>query len=267
MSICAGGGGAGVSRTGRLAALTNFLEPCFSCTAPARGRLVTDFLADPAGRSGAAFLRDIEQPSHYNGFNLLLAQVLPPSRESADGGVALSYFGNRDPVAGPLTLGPGIYGLGNQHLDTPWLKIQRGKHLLSELIRTHADDMDPADVFDGVLQDRRRFPEHRPGVWDHTFEADLSSIFSWHRPRHYGTRSACVVLVDRANRVTVCERSYGLDADGDLSPAVVTGERRLSFDIEFGPGSEHGPATGAPRRLQEEAAIREGAPGRRAVVA
>ena len=58
----------------------------------------------------------------YNGFNLLVGDVLPNDGD-ADAS-ALHYYSNR--LEQPAqSLAPGIYGLSNGFLDTPWPKVTR----------------------------------------------------------------------------------------------------------------------------------------------
>ncbi|MCX7058799.1 MAG: NRDE family protein [Proteobacteria bacterium] len=111
----------GVTRSGRFAALTNFRDPRERKTdAPSRGHLVSDFLAsdlDPrsyldAIRLGAA---------RYNGFNLLAGD--------ADG---VFCYSNRESTVQALS--PGVHGLSNHLLDTPWPKVVRGKRRLQQAL-------------------------------------------------------------------------------------------------------------------------------------
>jgi len=112
----AGGTWMGITRTGRFAALTNFRDPaCHKPDAPSRGRLVSDFLAGEA--SIDAYLDELA-PDGYNGFNLLLGD--------GEQLVAFSNVSNERHV-----LSPGIYGLSNHQIDTPWPKVSAGKTALA----------------------------------------------------------------------------------------------------------------------------------------
>lgn len=109
-----GGTWMGVTRTGRFCALTNVRDPGeMRSNAPSRGTLVTDFLTaadDPASSEPETHLvRLAATAAQYNGFNLLAA-----TRDQ------LWYAGNRGAAA--TALAPGIYGLSNALLDTPWPK-------------------------------------------------------------------------------------------------------------------------------------------------
>ena len=106
----AGGTWLGVSRRQRFAALTNFREGGRQLVdAPSRGALVADFLAaedDPETYLAALARRRAD----FNGFNLFVGD-----------GQRLGYYSNRGPE--PRWLAPGIYGLSNHLLDTPWPKL------------------------------------------------------------------------------------------------------------------------------------------------
>src|SRR6185312_409279 len=88
--------------------------------APSRGGLIPRYLSE--GASPAAFFGTFEADAPaYAGFNLLLAD-----RDS------LWYGCNRTDAAGTpadssfaRALPPGVYGLSNQFLDTPWPKLRR----------------------------------------------------------------------------------------------------------------------------------------------
>ncbi|MEJ2127347.1 MAG: NRDE family protein, partial [Woeseiaceae bacterium] len=112
----AGGTWLGVHRSGRFATVTNYRD----ADAPragleSRGHLVTAFLC--SGQSPLAFLRSIDVDA-YAGFNLLLSD-----------GDTLAYLSNRG--GGLQELPPGIYGLSNATLDTPWEKVERSKQRLA----------------------------------------------------------------------------------------------------------------------------------------
>ena len=120
-----GGTWMGLTREGRFAAITNYRDPARTAPAPrSRGELPLNFLL---GRQGAAsFLADVAaQAEAYAGFNLLVGDLN-----------SLWYFTNSLPADGrvPRCLEPGIYGLSNARLDTPWPKVALGKDRLSALL-------------------------------------------------------------------------------------------------------------------------------------
>ena len=111
----AGGTWMGVTRGGRFAAVTNYHDPAAGrrAGAPSRGALVGAFLT--GGEPAPEYLdRVVEEGRRYNGFCLL-----------AMDGETLAFASNRSP--GAMRLDPGVYGLSNHLLDTPWPKVTEGK--------------------------------------------------------------------------------------------------------------------------------------------
>ncbi len=103
----------GLARDGRFGIVTNFrdVDPP-PAGAPSRGELVPRYLRGPL--TADRYLADLEGTAQsYGGFNLLLG-----------GPQSLLYFSNRGD-APPRALAPGVYGLSNQWLDTPWPKLTR----------------------------------------------------------------------------------------------------------------------------------------------
>ena len=109
-----GGTWLGITKGGKFAAITNYRNPAnFMKDAPSRGKLVLDFLTErDSPRNYADAL--IKNSQLYNGFNLLL------SNQSE-----LYYFSNQ--MQKSVLLSPGIYGLSNHILDTPWPKVEKSK--------------------------------------------------------------------------------------------------------------------------------------------
>ena len=103
----------GVTRTGRLAAITNFRDPDAVIEgAPSRGFLVSDFLA--CTLSPQAYLERVRpQCNRCNGFNLIIGD----DRE-------LLYYSNRKGIIEKIE--PGVHGLSNHFLDTAWEKTTKG---------------------------------------------------------------------------------------------------------------------------------------------
>lgn len=186
-----GGTWLGITRAGRFAALTNFREPARNIVdAPSRGDLVQRFLA--GSQSPESFVAELAATAQrYNGFNLFFGDLDD-----------LWYGSNRGAAAHRLE--PGVYGLSNHLLDTPWPKVARGKSALSEALRTLPDET----ALFALLRDDRIASDAelpRTGV-SLEWERLLSSAFI--RSREYGTRSATVLLADRAGRLAFHEQGF-----------------------------------------------------------
>lgn len=188
-----GGTWLGLSEDGRVAMLTNVRSANPGPGRRSRGELTTRWLS--AGADREALVAGIAA-ADYGGFNLVIGDL-------ADG--QWSWISNRDP-ANPHTdhapalhqrhLGPGIYGLSNATLDTPWPKTQRLKHALAEAL-AHGDP-DPAPLT-RVLSDHQPSPEAElpsTGV-PCEIERALSSPFVDMAGRGYGTRSSLLMDVTR----------------------------------------------------------------------
>jgi len=187
-----GGTWLGITGGGRLAALTNYREPHAARKhAPSRGALASDFLKSETGAKD--YLERLRGAGlAYNGYNLLVG-------DPED----LYCYSNKSGEVARLV--PGIHGLSNHLLDTPWPKVVRGRNALAELAA--AGKVSLADLF-AVLADRAQAPDEQlpdTGV-GLEMERLLSSIFI--TSARYGTRCSTVLLIDRDGRMTLVERSF-----------------------------------------------------------
>lgn len=194
----AGGAWLGITRKGRIAALTNYRDPAsIKKDAPSRGNLVREYLSER--ENPLAFLAELERKAcRYNGFNLVVG-------DKED----LYWYSNRG--EGKHRLTPGIYGLSNRLLETPWPKVTRGKRLLSKLL---SDQKAPStDVLFNLLADRtipddKRLPDTGIGL---EWERMLSPIFI--TSEVYGTRSSTLIMINGKNHVTFTERVFDPASD------------------------------------------------------
>lgn len=188
---------------GRFGSVTNFRE--FGRrrrSAPTRGGLIPAFLTQP--RPANEFLQELETDAPgYAGFNLLLA----------DEG-ALWYASNRaDQFARALE--PGIYGLSNEFLDTPWPKVLRVKERFTALLQA-SDAKPPATLFEALfalLADREPAPAQAlPETTDLSPEWARKLSAPFVLDPVYGTRCSTVLGIGNDGAVTVAERRF--DASG-----------------------------------------------------
>jgi len=187
-----GGTWLGITRGGRFAALTNYREPLAARKdAPSRGGLVSGFLTSDKGAE--AYLERLRQEAaDYNGFNLLLGDP-----------EGLYCFSNKSDQV--VRLAPGIHGMSNHLLDTPWPKVVRGRDALARLVT--GGDFSREELF-AILADRTRPPDELlpdTGV-GLELERLLSSIFI--ASGRYGTRSSTLLLIDAHGELTFVERSF-----------------------------------------------------------
>jgi uncharacterized protein with NRDE domain len=208
----AGGAWLALDAVRRFGVVTNFrdLQPP-TPGAPSRGALIPAFLS---GSEGAGdFLHALEPAAAYSGFNLLLAD----ERE-------LWYASNRAAEFARL-LPPGVYGLSNHLLDTPWPKLARVRARFRTWL--DADDDPHGEQLLAMLSDRT--PAAPEGAAQSSglapeWERVLSAPFVLH-PR-YGTRCSTVVLLGRDGALYVRERCFAADGrpDGDTALDLPAGQ-------------------------------------------
>jgi uncharacterized protein with NRDE domain len=187
----------GITRSGRLAAITNYREPTAHMqNAPSRGILIRDFLTGNA--SPERYLKAVSKKSEtYNGFNLIAGD---PS--------GLYYYSNR--ASRVRQLRPGLYGISNHLMDTAWPKIQRGKGLLKGQLSSR-EKIDIEKIWE-ILADRslpadEELPDTGVGL---QWERILAPLFI--SSPNYGTRSSSIVLMEYSGQITFMERTF-LKAD------------------------------------------------------
>lgn len=188
----AGGTWLGVNKSGKISMITNYRDPKnINPAAPSRGKLVSDFLVNE--EDGEKYLKEIQHPERYNGFNLITG--------TAEG---LYYFSNYR--EGITEMKSGLFGLSNHLLDTPWPKVKKGKALMTEML---SQPFKSKDLFallynEGIASDDL-LPDTGVGL---DRERALSSMFI--KSPGYGTRCSTVILVDRDNNFKFSERVFDL---------------------------------------------------------
>jgi uncharacterized protein with NRDE domain len=191
-----------IDRRGRFGVVTNFRE--FGRrrrSAPSRGGLIPAFLRGV--RAPGEYLQSLETDAPgYAGFNLLLA----------DAG-SLWYASNRADVFA-RELPPGIYGLSNEFLDTPWPKLVRVRSRFRALLEA-PDSRDSRALATGLfdlLADREPAPPDAvpPGDLSPEWARKLSAPFVLDPT--YGTRCSTVLTLSGDEMLTIIERRF--DAEG-----------------------------------------------------
>ena len=190
-----GGTWLGLTLSGKIAAVTNYRDANAAKTAPlSRGTLVSDFLM---GKSDTeTYLEQVKaRGTQYNGFILIAGDL-----------DALHWYSNRGP--GVEKIRPGVHGLSNHLLNTPWPKIMRSKQAMEALLGAGEAEIVPG-LFD-ILLDRSEAPDDElpdTGVGLRR-ERELSAIFI--SGQRSGTRASTAVLVDKDGEVLFIERSFGV---------------------------------------------------------
>jgi len=185
-----GGTWLGVNRQGRFAALTNIrngYEP--SREKKSRGELVSNFLSQDV--SAHEYVEHVRATgAHYNGFNLIVGD------DSAMYWVSNSGEGESQAIA------PGIYGLSNGALDTPWPKVVRAKAQFASLLCQGAPD----DAYFEMLSDTTRAADSR--LPDTGVSLELERMLSpiCIESEHYGTRASSIVRLHAGGKAELNER-------------------------------------------------------------
>lgn len=140
--LSAGGTWFGLTRSGRLALLTNVREPQRQRPdAPSRGRLVPDWLGSDVDAPG--YHAQTLAPG-YNGFNLVTGDL----RRNA-----WHWLSNR--AMAPVALGAGLHAVSNAALDTPWPKTEGLKAALADaLARCDSAEALAAQLLTALADDR-----------------------------------------------------------------------------------------------------------------
>lgn len=191
-----GGSWMGVSRNGKMAAVTNYRDPAsHNPQAKTRGALVSSYLC--GAEQAADYVRGIDkEASLYNGFNLLAAD-----KDS------LWYYSNRQRLA--YMIPPGIHGLSNHLLNTAWPKVTLGKRRVAGIMELPEPEWE--DAFMRLLTDQTQPAEAelpQTGVAAE-WERALAPVFI--TSPTYGTRTNTLLLIDYNRQMHFIERTYHPD--------------------------------------------------------
>ena len=185
----------GITSGGKYSAVTNYRDPNQNKGVISRGDLVADFLkSDIPPRD---YLLEVQaNADKYSGFNLLVGELNADRSE-------LHYFSNRQNRIRDLQ--PGLYGLSNHLLDTPWWKVEKGKARLSELIKDPNLRKEP--LFE-ILSDKSPADDSKLPDTGIGYEREklLSSIFI--ETPVYGTRCSTILTFDKNLKADFEERVF-----------------------------------------------------------
>lgn len=203
----AGGTWMGATRNGHWGVVTNVRAPeAYRPDARSRGALVSEYLIEEPNPK--KYLRHVaDESGAYNGFNLLLGTP-----------ETLYYLSSQERRV--RSVAPGIHGLSNDRLNTPWPKVEAARADLRD--RLSDGSVDP-DALLRLLDQRDPFANERlpdTGVGMET-ERLLSPIFI--EAKSYGTRSSTVLLIGRKGTCTFVERTF--------DEGTVANTRRFSFHV------------------------------------
>jgi len=193
-----GGTWMGITRSGRFAAVTNFRDKTEFREHPmSRGLMVKEYLT--SHELPQDYLKGIiGREKEYNGFNLL-----------AGDHASLYYYSNRSREI--KVLEPGIYGLSNHLLDTPWPKVVRTRQALIDVIEKPGPLN--KDHLSDILNDQIQAPDDK--LPDTGFGLEWEKILSspFIVTPVYGTRASTTLTIDNHGHVDFTERSFNNPGD------------------------------------------------------
>ena len=146
-------------------------------------------------REGLWILLDYDDVALYNGYNLIF------------GGIeSLFYFSNQ--TGKLLKMEPGVYGLSNHLLDTPWPKVEKSKKSFKAIVENK--EIVAGDLF-SILSDNSKppddlLPDTGMGL---EIERAVSPVFV--STPFYGTRSSTVLFVDSSGNARFVEKSLNIE--------------------------------------------------------
>jgi len=203
----AGGTWMGIHPNGRFAALTNFRDiPNESASRRSRGELIPAFLSGKD--SVPTFITNLQETKNqYNGFNLLLA-------ENGE----MWFISNYQRSVQRVT--PGLHGLSNALLDTPWPKVEKAKQEVANLILQKEIRLEEVG---SLLQSRELASAERlptTGLSAHLEEAVSAQFIEVED--YYGTVNTTALLWKHSGEVELLEHR--------LIPHQVSTRKAFSMD-------------------------------------
>lgn len=208
----AGGTWMAANTVGKFAAVTNYRDLSnIKANARSRGELATHYLQ--GDEQPIDYVKSIHpRAADYNGFNLLTADFH-----------RMVHYSNYERKINELA--PGVYGLSNALLDTPWPKVEKAKSMFQEVLAqefSHEDLIsmmgDQAIAEDQVLPDTGLSKE---------MEKALSAMCI--RTPDYGTCCSTVLTMDRDGTIAFTEKSYPV---GDRKEDMVRFEMKVDVVVQ-----------------------------------
>lgn len=237
--LVAGGTWMGMHQEGRFAAITNFRTGGDKTKyANSRGDLTKGFLLGTD--SAENYLRTLTQSAEeYAGFNLLLGDQTglyyfsnrsennhdknqdKDTHESQEVDQHKDTHGNQEGNTNPWRkLEPGIYGLSNHLLDTPWPKVIRSKNNFTTFINNRTRPAADHKALINLMKDQQDVPTDQlpnTGVSD-KMEGGLARIFIHMDWKGYGTRATSSLWQHRNGEVDFVEQNYSVNSEGENIP-------------------------------------------------
>lgn len=227
--VLAGGTWLGMTPEGRVALLTNVRELAEASTQPAsksRGELVMRWLES---RLDADQFMAQTDSSDYGGFNLVLGDFQTGrwtwlSNRIFDAAAGLAAHRPRPVKWQSRALAPGIYGLSNAALDTPWTKTLFLKSALADSLAANKSapvaELEAA-LWDALSDRMRAGPGNLPDTGlPAEVESMLSSSFVADASRAYGTRCSTLLIAGATEMASSISWDIRMDEKTYLRPSM-----------------------------------------------
>ncbi|KAG7087931.1 hypothetical protein E1B28_011977 [Marasmius oreades] len=266
-----GGTWLGLSRTGKVAVLTNITEAFDPSVITSRGSLVSSFLLLESDEPFEEQVRQcFPRDAKYSGFNLLLfAPRVVPATSSQSSDLELRYDNSslvtNGGACGPITSRQlsakerscGGFSNGVDGVDgdgSEWPKVTHGLRDLENLIsqvtqasNKQTDESELADRLFELLSWKSPEPLTERSQLRNTVEVvPLPATWGSGRAEYYGTRLSTVLLIRRDGQVTFIERDIWKLVDGKVtrwggnignsnnkSPTNTPSERTFRFQLDL----------------------------------
>ncbi len=222
----------GLSVDGKFAAVTNIRAPSEkNPDLRTRGELTAKYLSQKL--SADEFIQANQKTfMQYNGFNLLTADLSKGDQQE------LTWISNRiligdkirqRKIVSPVKINPGIYGLSNSMLDTPWPKVRLGVAHFAQAIAMDLGKLNHPEHYLKFMSNATLFSDAElPSTGVSTdWERALSPIFI--KTAHYGTRSSTLLRVRKDGNFQMLERRF--DGTNDHETSIIEGQLQDSEQI------------------------------------
>ncbi|KAG9315994.1 NRDE protein-domain-containing protein [Chiua virens] len=225
IDLIAGGTWLGLSRTGKLALLTNITEPPPPIPFVSRGCLLSSFLTAPSSvrARDEDVRRLVPYDGQYAGFNLLLLSPSP-----ASSALVFDALYTHNDIAAGFPTG------STARTQTNGPRYNTGLASLEALLTTLPPNVSEDELTEGLfhlLRWRSSQPPRDRFELKNTIEVDPLRIAN----DYYGTRLSTVVLVTRTGEVVFSERDMWMLGEQEQRPILAdpSSQRVFRFQLEL----------------------------------
>lgn len=242
VDVRAGGTWLGVTRTGRVAFLTNITEE-YGTYGSSRGDLVASFLLSGDGDADADAL--IPREDKYAGFNLLLLTPYWSSRDGPNRSLSFNstYVTNhggggtittRASTPAERSSGGMSNGIDGPEPDAgTWPKVQHGLHSFKSIMNTARPRIPEMELAENLFEMLTWKSDHPPSARSELRNTVQVEPFVMHEIYgYYGTRLSTVILIKRTGEVLFIERDRWKLVDAKPVLSDPTSQREFRFNLD-----------------------------------